>query len=85
MSRHPLFELLQRLEIGGHHFMLSRCRPDTVLITVCFVGERAERAEIDVFEDGHMEVSRFRGSEAIAGEADLVWQLVDAHTKRDAA
>ena len=36
-----------------------------------------ERVEVDVFEDGHMEVSRFRGSEEIVGGAELVETLID--------
>jgi hypothetical protein len=70
---HPFFELLQRLDAGRHHYSLSRHRPDSVIVTVTFVGERAE---IDVFEDGHMEVSRFLGTEDILGDAELVWQLL---------
>ncbi len=70
---HPLFELLQRLDAGGHHYTLSRHRPDSILVTVTFVGERTE---IDVFDDGHMEVSRFPGSEDVLGGAELIWQLL---------
>jgi hypothetical protein len=36
-----------------------------------------ERVEIDVFEDGHIEISRFRGSEDIVGGAELVERLID--------
>lgn len=70
---HPLYDLLRRLDVGRHHYTLSRHRPDSVLVTVTFVGERAE---IDVFEDGHMEVSRFLGTEDIVGDAEVVWQLL---------
>lgn len=70
---HPLFELLQRLDEARHHYTLSRHRPDSVLVTVTFVGERTE---IDVFQDGHMEVSRFQGPEDVVGDADMVWQLL---------
>ncbi len=35
-----------------------------------------ERVEVDVFEDGHMEVSRFPGSEDIVGDEDLVRRLI---------
>ena len=44
-----------------------------MLVTLTLVGERVE---IDVFEDGHMEVSRFKGHEDIAGGADLVKQII---------
>jgi hypothetical protein len=71
---HPLYQLLQRLEDAKIHFTLSPNREDTVLITLTLVGERVE---VDVFEDGHMEVSRFPGSEDIVGGAELVERLID--------
>ncbi len=71
---HPLDQLLQRLEAAKIHFTLASYRPDTVLVALTLVGERVE---VDVFEDGHMEVSRFPGSEDIVGGAELVERLVD--------
>jgi hypothetical protein len=43
------------------------------MLTLTLVGERVE---IDVFDDGHMEVSRFPGSEAVVGDATLVDQII---------
>ena len=71
---HPLFQLLRRLEVAKIHFTLSRHREETVLVTLTLVGERVE---VDVFDDGHMEVSRFPGSENIVGGAELVDRLID--------
>jgi hypothetical protein len=71
---HPLYQLLRRLEDAKIHFTLARHRDDTVLVTLTLVGERVE---VDVFEDGHMEVSRFSGSEDIVGGAELVERLID--------
>lgn len=71
---HPLYELLRRLEEAKIHYTLGRHRDDTVLVTLTLVGERVE---VDVFEDGQMEVSRFRGSEDIVGGAELVKTLID--------
>ena len=71
---HPLFNLLQKLESVGIFFTLGRHRPDTVLVTLTLVGERVE---IDVFEDGHMEVSRFVGNESIVGDQALVSELIE--------
>jgi len=71
---HPLYSLLRRLEDAKIHFTLGRYREDTVLVTLTLVGERVE---VDVFEDGHMEVSRFPGSEDIVGGAELVERLID--------
>ncbi len=73
---HPLYDLLNRLESARLHFSLSRHRPDTVLVSVTAVGERIE---IDVFDDGHMEVCRFPGSESIIGGEELVGQLIAQH------
>jgi hypothetical protein len=72
---HPLFELVSELERGRIHFTLQRHRPDSILVAITFVGERVE---VDVFEDGHMEVSRFKGSEGIAGGKDFVYELIRA-------
>jgi hypothetical protein len=70
---HPLYRLLRSLEEARIHFTLARHREDTVLVTLTLVGERVE---VDVFEDGHMEVSRFPGSEAIVGGEELVGQII---------
>lgn len=72
---HPLFELLSALERKRIHFTLQRHRPDTVLVTLTLVGERVE---VDVFEDGHMEVSRFKGNEEIVGDSQLVYALIQS-------
>jgi len=71
---HSLYTFLHRLEDARIHFTLARHRDDTVLVTLTLVGERVE---VDVFEDGHMEVSRFPGSEGIVGGAELVERLID--------
>ncbi|MFC3146227.1 hypothetical protein [Piscinibacterium candidicorallinum] len=68
-----MYALLARLEANGIHFTIGRHRPDTVMLTLTLVGERVE---IDVFEDGRMEVSRFTGNEDVVGDASLVDELV---------
>ena len=70
---HPLFDLLQRLEAAKIHFTLGRYRPDTILVAMTLVGARVE---VDVFEDGHMEVSRFSGTEDIVGDEKLMNELI---------
>jgi hypothetical protein len=70
---HPLYDLLLRLEDAKIPFTLSRNRSDSLLVTLTLVGERVE---IDVFEDGHMEVSRFKGREDVVGGAELVEKLI---------
>ncbi len=71
---HPLFDLLSELEASRTHFTLARHRDDTVQIAVTLVGERVE---IDVFEDGHVEVSRFIGDESIVGGRELISELIE--------
>ena len=73
---HALYALLSELESARIHFTLGRHRPDTVLVILTLVGERVE---IDVFEDGHMEVSRFTGGEDIVGGSELVRKLMEAN------
>ncbi|MDI9238389.1 hypothetical protein QLQ15_05620 [Lysobacter sp. LF1] len=73
--RHELYQLLSRLESAGISFTLGRYRADTILVSLTLVGERVE---VDVFEDGHMEVARFTGTEDIVGDVKLVEQLIAA-------
>ncbi|MFM0322774.1 hypothetical protein [Caballeronia glebae] len=70
---HPLFELLQKLDSARIAYALGRHRPESVLVSVTVVGQRIE---IDVFNDGHMEVSRFVGNEDIEGGAELIDSIV---------
>ena len=71
---HPLYKLLRKLEDAHIHFGLARHRDDSVLVSLTLVGERVE---VDVFEDGHMEVSRFPGSEDIVGGETLIDKLIE--------
>jgi len=71
---HPLYDLLRRLDETKIHYTLSRERDDAVLVTVHIVGERIE---VDVFNDGHMEVSRFLGTEDVLGGKETIYDLID--------
>ena len=71
---HPLYSLLRKLEDAHIHFTLARHREDTVLVTITLVCERVEE---DVFEDGHVEVSRFPGREDIVGGEELVHEIIE--------
>ncbi|KWF62976.1 hypothetical protein [Burkholderia pseudomultivorans] len=70
---HPIFDLLTKLDGAHLAYALSRHRPDSILVSVTVVGQRVE---IDVFDDGHMEVSRFVGNENIEGGAELIDSIV---------
>lgn len=63
-----VFEVLKRLDEAKVHYFIGRYRPDTIDITATLVGERVE---ITVFEDGHVEVSRFVGNEDVLDESVL--------------
>jgi hypothetical protein len=77
---HSLFVLLAKLDSARYHYTLHRSRPDTIRVDITFVGERVE---VDVFEDGHMEVCRFRGSEGVEGDRELIHQLIAENAEAD--
>jgi len=72
---HPLFDMLRKIEkhFNSAAFTLSRDRDDSVMITLSLVGERLE---IDVFEDGHVEYSRFMGNEEVLDDLELLDRLI---------
>ena len=76
----PLFRLLQKLDEGKWHYTLTRHRLDSILVSVTFVGERVE---IDVFEDGSMEVSRFKGAEDVVGNDEYIMNLLHQKNAED--
>ncbi|WP_027687627.1 hypothetical protein [Rhizobium leguminosarum] len=63
-----VFEVLKRLDDAKVHYFIGRYRPDTIDITATVVGERVE---ISVFDDDHVEISRFFGNEDVLDEAVL--------------
>jgi hypothetical protein len=73
---HPLYHLVNLLDEHRLWYRLDRHRPDTVMITVTVVGERLE---IDVFEDGHVEFSRFKGEESVESDAHDLDDLIRRH------
>jgi hypothetical protein len=70
-----VFGTIRLLEKAHIFFDIKRTRPDALTITATLVGERIE---IDVFEDDHVEISRFRGDESIEGGSELLAQIVRA-------
>ena len=57
--------------------LLERDQPDTIMITVSLVGERVE---VDVFEDEHIEISRFRGDESVESGMGVLLDLIKRET-----
>jgi hypothetical protein len=69
-----VFKTIRALEAAHLHFFIERMRPDTITLTVTLVGERIE---IDIFEDEHLEISRFRGDESIEGGEELLAVILE--------
>ena len=69
-----LFNLLDLLDSEKVHYKLERTRPGSIQINAVFVGARVE---IEVFEDGHFEMSRFLGDEDVdSGSIDMIAALI---------
>jgi hypothetical protein len=75
---HTLYRLLRLLDEQRLWYRIERHREDSVMIAVTAVGERLE---IDVFEDGHVEFSRFRGDEGVESDAGPLDQIIRQHGK----
>ena len=75
-----VFETIRLLENGHIPFYIKRTRPDALTLAATIVGERLE---IDIFEDDHLEIARFRGDESIEGGMELLLQLVKAELKEN--
>jgi hypothetical protein len=73
---HALYQLLTRLDSASVWYRIDRCRPDTVLVTVTVPGERLE---IDVFDDGHIEYSRFTGDEGVETDESALDKLLSGY------
>ena len=73
-----VYKVLQMLDAARLHYFLERDRPDTITITLSLVGERVE---IDVFDDDHIEISRFRGDESVEGGMELLKELIQRETE----
>lgn len=78
--RNAVFETMLLLEKAHIPFHIQRNRPDTLTFAATIVGERIE---IDVFEDDHIEISRFRGDESIEGGRELLLQIVTAELREN--
>ncbi|CAB3968325.1 hypothetical protein BCO9919_03227 [Burkholderia cenocepacia] len=71
---HSLYELLGSLDERRLFYTLGRHRPDTILISITVPGERIE---IDVFDDGHMEMSRFSGDESVIDDPQIILKAIE--------
>jgi len=63
-----IYRLLKQLDDAKIHYYLERHRPDTIDVTITLVGRRIE---IAVFDDDHIEMSQFLGTEDVEDEKYL--------------
>ena len=70
---HELYRVIRLLERERVHYRLDRHRDDSIMVTATLVGERIE---IDVFEDRHIEYSRFRGNEDVEDDVPVLEALL---------
>jgi hypothetical protein len=75
-----VFQTIRLLEKARISFDIKRTRSDAVTVTATIVGERIE---IDIFEDDHIEISRFRGDEGIEGGMELLVEIVKAELREN--
>lgn len=75
-----VFDAIRLLEKARIGFDIVRSRSDALTIRASVVGERIE---IDVFEDDHIEISRFRGDESIEGGSELLVEIVTAELREN--
>ena len=79
-KKNAVFDTIRALEKANIWFDIIRTRSDCLTITATIVGERIE---IDVFEDDHIEISRFRGDESVEGGRELLIEIVTAELREN--
>jgi hypothetical protein len=79
-KRNAVFDTIRLLEKAHIWFDIVRTRADALTVRATIVGERIE---IDVFEDDHIEISRFRGDESVEGGRELLVEMVTAELREN--
>lgn len=74
-----VYRLLAQLDAAKIHCTLNRVREETIMI-VAAVPSR--RYEIEVFEDGHVEVEVFK-SEGISGGQEVIDELLANYSDKE--
>ncbi len=75
-SNHPLYQILAELDSAKIYYQLERTRDNSIMICVTIVGARIE---IEVFNDGTIETSEFRGDESLINGREFVNKIIDAN------
>ena len=73
MEPAAIFKVLRILDASKVKFRLAHDRPDTIRVDATLYGLRLE---IECFDDDHVEVSTFRGTEDIDGEYDYLLKIL---------
>src|SRR5205823_10373344 len=75
-----VFDTIRLLERAHIAFDVKRTRPDALTVVAAIVGARIE---IDIFEDDHIEISRFHGDEGIEGGKELLLEIIAAELREN--
>jgi hypothetical protein len=75
-SNHPLYEILEELDSAKIYYQLERTRDNSVMICVTIVGARLE---IEVFNDGTIETSKFKGDESLINGREFVNKIINSN------
>jgi hypothetical protein len=78
---HPLYSLLSDLDAAGIHYQMFRGGPKQVMISALTPGLKLE---IDVFEDGRIEFSKFEGDETPIDDLRELRRLINAIKAKNA-
>jgi hypothetical protein len=73
METAAVYQVLKLLGDSKVKFRLARDRPDTIRVDATLYGLRLE---IECFDDNHLEVSTFRGTEDIDGEYEYLLKIL---------
>lgn len=79
-TSNAVFDTIRLLERAHIAFDIQRTRPDALTVVAAIVGERIE---IDIFEDSHIEICRFRGDEGVEGGRELLLEIVTAELREN--
>ena len=73
-----VFDLMQLLDKERVHYSIQRTRSETIQFNTTFVGARIE---IEVFEDNHIEISKFVGNEDVeSGDIEMVKKIIKTYS-----
>ena len=70
-----VFRTMRMLEDARLHYSIERTRSDSIRLSVTMVGQRVE---IEIFEDDHIEISRFLGDETVEGGSEILEKLLNS-------